>query len=111
VKGWKSRAERHSEGLERFLDVYQDARYLPYSLPDSELMAALEKCLNCGTCLGACPVVGAAVGHPYPGPRTVGTSLARSVPDCWTAADLVAPPAWPVRRPARATCPPTGPSS
>jgi len=85
---WRARAERHSEGLERFLDIYLDERLLPYSRPDSELMRALEGCLNCGTCLSVCPVVGAGAGHPYPGPRTVGTSLSRSLPEFWAAADL-----------------------
>jgi len=89
VSGWRSRAEARTPGLERFLEVYRDARYLPYTVADSRLMEELEGCVNCGGCLSVCPVVAARAGHPYPGPRTVGTSLSRSVPDFWTAADLV----------------------
>lgn len=83
------RLDTRPPGVERFLEVYRDARLLPYSPADSRLMAALEGCLNCGTCLAVCPVVNAATEHPYPGPRSVSTSLSRSLPEFWTAADLV----------------------
>ncbi len=87
----RARATEWPAGIGRFLDVYRDARLLPYSREDSEVMAALEHCLNCGTCLGVCPVVGAAsvrAAEPYPGPRAVGTSLSRSPAEFWSAADI-----------------------
>ncbi len=83
-----AKALKRRDGVERFLDVYRDARLLPYSPSDSELMRALERCLGCGTCLAVCPVVGSAASHPYPGPRAVATSLSRSVPEFWTAAGV-----------------------
>lgn len=85
--GARARAESYSPGLERFLEVYLDARLLPYSPADSRVMAELERCVGCGNCLSVCPVVGAAAAHPYPGPRTVATGLSRSLPEFWASAD------------------------
>lgn len=83
-----ARAHTFPAGVERFLDVYRGTRYLPYRPADSDVQAALESCLGCGNCLSVCPVVGAIAEHPYPGPRTVGNGLSRSLPDFWTAADI-----------------------
>lgn len=83
-----SRVAPRRPGVEKFLEIYRDARLLPYSPADSACMRALEGCLNCGNCLAACPVLGSSAEHPYPGPRTVGTSLSRSVPDYWSAAEI-----------------------
>lgn len=87
--GWRHRAPARPPGLERFLDVYRDAGLLPYSPGDNRLMEALGGCVNCGNCLAVCPVVGAAVAHPYPGPRAVGAGLSRSLPEFWAARDIV----------------------
>ena len=84
----RPRAVNRSAGVLRYLDIYRTERLLPYSPADSQLISDLERCLGCGNCLAACPVVGALAEHPYPGPRAVGMSLSRSVPDFWTAGGL-----------------------
>ncbi len=84
----RRRAASRSPGLTRFLDIYRDARLLPFAPADSELVFSLEACLGCGNCLPACPVVAALGGHSYPGPRTVATSLSRSLPEFWASADI-----------------------
>ncbi len=83
-----SRAQSFPPGVERFVEIYHDARLLPYREEDSEVMKSLEGCLGCGNCLSVCPVVAAGAAHPYPGPRTVATGLSRSLPDFWAAADI-----------------------
>lgn len=84
----RRRAASRSPGLTRFLDIYRDARLLPFAPADSELVSSLEACLGCGNCLPACPVVAALADHSYPGPRSVATSLSRSLPEFWTSADI-----------------------
>ncbi len=85
---WRARATARPDGVRRFLEVYRDERLQPYSPADSAVMAALERCLGCGNCLAVCPVVGALAAHDYPGPRTVATSLSRSLPEFWASADV-----------------------
>jgi len=84
----RRRAASRSPGLTRFLDIYRDARLLPFAPADSELVSSLEACLGCGNCLPACPVVAALADHSYPGPRSVATSLSRSLPEFWASADI-----------------------
>jgi glycolate oxidase iron-sulfur subunit len=86
--GSTRRATPRSPGLARFLEVYRDARILPLTPADSEIMSMMEACLGCGNCLGSCPVAAVVSGHSYPGPRSVAAGLSRSLPEFWASADL-----------------------
>ena len=75
--------------FEEFLKTYCEDRILPFEPAEAELIKEFERCINCGLCLAVCPTLGTKTENPYPGPRSVVNMLSRSVPEHWTASDVI----------------------
>lgn len=71
------------------MSIYQDANLLPYREEESRQMVEFSRCLNCGLCLSRCPILLGHEGASYPGPRSIGTCLSRSVADFWASEEVI----------------------
>jgi glycolate oxidase iron-sulfur subunit len=56
---------------------------------DEKLVADLGKCMNCGLCLTACPVLEATSFEIFAGPRSMATTLSRVNPNYWNVKDVI----------------------
>jgi Fe-S oxidoreductase len=56
---------------------------------EEKLIADLGRCLNCGICLTACPVLEATSFEIFAGPRSVATALSRVNPSFWNVKDVI----------------------
>jgi glycolate oxidase iron-sulfur subunit len=56
---------------------------------EEKLVADLGKCLNCGICLTACPVLEATSYETFAGPKSIATTLSRVNPDFWNIKDVI----------------------
>jgi Fe-S oxidoreductase len=56
---------------------------------DEKLVTDLGKCLNCGVCLTACPVLEATSFEVFSGPRSMATTLSRVNPSYWNIRDVI----------------------
>jgi Fe-S oxidoreductase len=56
---------------------------------EEKLLAGLGKCLNCGICLSACPVLEATSFDSFPGPRAMATTVSRTNPSFWNIRDII----------------------
>jgi Fe-S oxidoreductase len=56
---------------------------------EEKLVTDLGRCLNCGICLTACPVLEATSFETFSGPRSVATALSRVNPSFWNIKDVI----------------------
>ncbi len=82
-------APMEMEGYDQFIETYEKDHIHPFEPVEAKLVRAFERCINCGLCLAACPVLTTTAADRYPGPRTIVNMLARSTPERWTGADIV----------------------
>ena len=80
-----------SKGLADFWERYRPENIVEYDQAESRLLPRLEQCLNCGLCLAVCPVLRGLMVRveEYAGPRSIATSLSRSVPHFWATSDTI----------------------
>jgi Fe-S oxidoreductase len=62
---------------------------LQNQIGDEKLITDLGKCLNCGLCLTACPVLEATSSEVFAGPKSMATTLSRVNPSFWNIKDLI----------------------
>lgn len=62
---------------------------LQNQIGDEKLITDLGKCLNCGLCLTACPVLEATSFEVFAGPKSMATTLSRVNPSFWNIKDLI----------------------
>jgi Fe-S oxidoreductase len=85
----KEVAGNGTSGIE-FIEQKMKALDLLKGEPGEEkLLAELGKCLNCGICLSACPVLEATSFDLFPGPRAMATAVSRVNPSFWNARNLI----------------------
>ncbi|NWF95462.1 MAG: (Fe-S)-binding protein [Candidatus Thorarchaeota archaeon] len=77
------------EAYKYVLGTLSRERIIPYSLHESEVVRSVEACMNCGICLGHCPVVAAVGVDRFSGPRSIAVELSRSPPEFWSTGDKV----------------------
>lgn len=64
-------------------------RIQPFKRDELEAVRSVEGCINCGLCIGHCPVVRAVGVERFSGPRSIAVELSRSPPEFWTTSDKV----------------------
>jgi succinate dehydrogenase/fumarate reductase-like Fe-S protein len=84
---------RRSEGeLSKFLHNYRDDHTLPLTPEEREVFPSFEVCVSCGLCTATCLLTAAPgnlSGSTRIDPRTLAIAYSRSIPDFWTARELV----------------------
>lgn len=81
----------NNDALSQFKNQLKDSCIIAYSPHESMLLDSFSTCINCGICITACEVAGATTATPieYPGPRSIGISLSRSIPEFWTSHEVI----------------------
>ncbi len=64
-------------------------RIQPFNKTELQAVLSVESCINCGICIGHCPVVKAVGVERFSGPRSIAMELSRSPPEFWATADKV----------------------
>ncbi len=77
------------EAYEFVMSTLRKTRVTPNLPRELDLIRSAEACINCGTCLGYCPVVAAVGVGRFAGPRSIAVALTRSPPEYWTTADTI----------------------
>ena len=85
----KEVAGSSTSGIEFIEQKIRSLDLLKGELGEEKLLAELGKCLNCGICLSACPVLEATSFDLFPGPRAMATTVSRVNPSFWNIRDLI----------------------
>ncbi len=80
-----------SDGLIGYFERYGHENFVEYTPEESLLVNKFEECINCGLCLAVCEILRELMTSEdqYRGPREIGTSLSRSIPDFWATSDTI----------------------
>jgi fumarate reductase (CoM/CoB) subunit B len=77
------------EAYETVKQTLKEEGISPYKPDELDVVASIENCINCGTCINYCPVVAAVGINRFSGPRSIAVELSRSPPEYWSTGDMV----------------------
>jgi succinate dehydrogenase/fumarate reductase-like Fe-S protein len=88
---WRSRKLIEGQ-LDKFLDTYRGDRIFPVTPDERAAMPSFQACVSCGLCTNECVLTappGDLLGSVRIDPRDLAVAYSRSVPEFWSARDLV----------------------